>query len=71
MPGAESGGVVVEYPLPLPALGKGRERPTRRRAGAGRELRGSLGGHLGWCCEDVEPCVGWYGVKGLKVRVAS
>ena len=43
--------------LPLPALGKGRERATRRRAGAGRELRGSLGGHLSGCCEDGESCV--------------
>lgn len=44
----ESGGDV--FLSPLTALGKGREWPTRRRAGAGRELRGSLGGHVGGGC---------------------
>lgn len=43
----ESGGDV--FLSPLTALGKGREGPTRRRAGAGRELRGSLGGHVDGC----------------------
>lgn len=33
-------------PQPLTPLGEGGKRPTRRRSGAGRELRGSLRIHL-------------------------
>lgn len=63
--------VAVCYPLPLPALGKRRQRTARGRAGAGRELRRSLGGHIEGVvgCEDVEPCMVDMLVGGLDEGV--
>ena len=47
--GCGSGGE-AEWHDRLPSLGQRRQRPTRRRAGAGRQLRRTLGRHCECVC---------------------